>query len=202
LFPEHGVSIRSYKFQEERTAMYCPRCAAQNLDDAKFCRACGTNLLTVALALADQYHPARTDVDEEQAAQAEQSWLEKRTEGVSKIVKGAGLLLTSLLIGVAMGLFSNAPDWMIIWIAMVGWMAVWGVISLTSGISDVLASRLMARQLNQKATTASALQSSAIEEQKMLPDVPATNRLSAPPSVTERTTELLPNQPPASNRAR
>ncbi|MBA2732993.1 MAG: zinc-ribbon domain-containing protein, partial [Acidobacteria bacterium] len=31
--------------------MYCPRCSAQNLDDAKFCRACGTNLETVALAL-------------------------------------------------------------------------------------------------------------------------------------------------------
>ena len=39
--------------------MFCPRCAAQNLDDAKFCRACGTNLETVALALADKYHPAK-----------------------------------------------------------------------------------------------------------------------------------------------
>ena len=31
--------------------MYCPRCATQNLDGSKFCRACGTNLETIAIAL-------------------------------------------------------------------------------------------------------------------------------------------------------
>ena len=30
--------------------MYCPRCATQNLDGAKFCRACGTNLEARLLA--------------------------------------------------------------------------------------------------------------------------------------------------------
>jgi len=31
--------------------MYCPKCAAQNLEDAKFCRYCGTNLSLVPQAL-------------------------------------------------------------------------------------------------------------------------------------------------------
>lgn len=38
--------------------MFCPRCAAQNLDDAKFCRACGTNLETVALEVAVEASPS------------------------------------------------------------------------------------------------------------------------------------------------
>ena len=38
--------------------MYCPRCAAQNNDDAKYCRACGENLSAVALLLEKRL-PAR-----------------------------------------------------------------------------------------------------------------------------------------------
>lgn len=178
--------------------MYCPRCATQNLDDAKFCRACGTNLETVALALNDQYHPPNREANEEQA---EKSWLEKRSEGTGKIVKGAGLLGASLLIGVALGLFSNQADWIIIWVGLVGWMACWGFIELTSGIHALYESGFMARQLKEKAA-GTPLQSSPGAEPKRLPDAPTTNRLAIPPSVTERTTELLTNQPPASKQAR
>src|SRR5258705_4453569 len=32
--------------------MYCPRCAAPNNDDMKFCRACGENLTVVAQAMS------------------------------------------------------------------------------------------------------------------------------------------------------
>ncbi len=103
--------------------MYCPRCAAQNLDDAKFCRGCGTNLETVALALADQYQPKKRAAAKGKPAKPEKSWAEKRTEGTTSLVKGAGLLGASLLIGVALGLFSNQADWIIIWVGLVGWMA-------------------------------------------------------------------------------
>ena len=178
--------------------MYCPRCAAQNLDDARFCRGCGTNLETVALALSDQYHPAKRGGDEDLA---EESWLEKRSEGTGAIVKGAGLLGASLLIGVALGLFSNQPDWIIIWVGLAGWMACWGFISLTSGIHALMESRFMERQLKQKAAEA-AIQSSPMDDPSLLPDAPVTNRLSFPPSVTEHTTELLTNPPPTSKQAK
>lgn len=181
--------------------MYCPRCATQNLDDAKFCRACGTNLEAVALALINQYHPAQRGVDEDSIAKAEERWLEKRSEGTGKIVKGAGLLGASLLIGVALGLFSNQADWIIIWVGLVGWMACWGFIELTSGIHALFESRFMTRQMKQK-TTGTAIQSSTGDDQKLLPDAPTTNRLGIPPSVTERTTELLANQPPPSKQTR
>ena len=34
--------------------MFCPRCAAQNVDDAKFCRACGADISLVPQALTGQ----------------------------------------------------------------------------------------------------------------------------------------------------
>ena len=31
--------------------MYCPKCGSQNIENAQFCRACGTNLSSVSQAL-------------------------------------------------------------------------------------------------------------------------------------------------------
>ena len=34
--------------------MFCPKCAAQNIDGAKFCRVCGANISLVPAALSGQ----------------------------------------------------------------------------------------------------------------------------------------------------
>src|SRR5437016_4966878 len=34
--------------------MYCPKCAIQNIDNARFCRGCGTDLAAVSQALTGQ----------------------------------------------------------------------------------------------------------------------------------------------------
>lgn len=176
--------------------MYCPRCAAQNLDDVKFCRACGTNLETVALALSDQQHPAKLSKDKDEELETEKSWLEKRREGMDGIVKGTGLMGASLLIGVALGLFSNAPDWIIIWAGLAGWMACWGFISLVSGIGALAEARFMRRQLGQTTGEAAAptAQPLSSADARILPDSLNTPKLSPPPSVTEHTTKPLNKQ--------
>ena len=176
--------------------MYCPRCATQNLDDVKFCRACGTNLETVALALSDQYHPAKPSEDEDEEPKRAKSWLERRKEGMDGIVKGTGLLGASLLIGVAFGLFSNAPDWIIIWASLAGWMACWGFISIVSGIGALAESRFLRRQLGQTTVeaTAKAAQPLPSADLRMFPDALDTSKLSQPPSVTEHTTKSLSKQ--------
>ncbi len=173
--------------------MYCPRCAEQNLDNVKFCRACGTNLETVALALSDQYHRSKLSEDNDEDLKPEKSWLEKRREGVDGLVKGAGLMGASLLIGVALGIFSNTADWIIIWAGLAGWMACWGFISLVSGIGALIESRFLLRQLGQTAsvTAASTAQPLSADDPRRLPDTPATPMLSPPSSVTEHTTKTL-----------
>jgi hypothetical protein len=182
--------------------MYCPRCATQNLDDAKFCRACGTNLETVALALSDEYRPAKPSKGKGKAEKPAKSWPEKRSEGVKNVVEGAGLLAAAILIGVALGLFSNQPDWIFVWLVFVGWMACWGVISLISGIGDVLEAKFMMRQTGQmtSGTDAPEAQLPSANNPAMLPERSAAHNLF-PTSVTEHTTEPLIKQPPTSKRA-
>ena len=171
--------------------MYCPRCAAQNLDDAKFCRACGTNLESVALALSGEHRPAKLGKDRGGDTLDEMSWLEKRNEAVSSIIKGTGLMAASLLIGVALGLFSKAADWIIIWVGLAGWMACWGVISMTSGIGTLLESKSMLRYIKRTSqeTLAPAAQSLLADDSRRIPDA-----LAPPISVTEYTTEPLPKE--------
>jgi hypothetical protein len=50
----------------EVSKMFCPRCAAQNLEDAKFCRSCGANISLVPQAVSG-------DLAERLAAEGESS---------------------------------------------------------------------------------------------------------------------------------
>ncbi|HKR01224.1 MAG TPA: zinc-ribbon domain-containing protein [Pyrinomonadaceae bacterium] len=172
--------------------MYCPRCAAQNLDDSKFCRGCGTSLEAVALALSGQYDLSAGKAG---TAKAKGDWLEKRSEGRSAIVKGAGLMAASLLIGIALGLFSNQADWIIIWVGAAGWLACWGVISLFSGVNAFIESKFIRRQLEEMANETAAQAQAQLppsDKPAMLPEgTPAAPGLSHQPSITEPTTVPL-----------
>jgi hypothetical protein len=180
--------------------MYCPRCATQNLDGAKFCRACGSNLETVALALAQQLDPIHTDNDAATKPNAGENKLEKRRDGMAKIVLGLGLVSASALVGAALALFSNKPDWIIIWMIFAGWMACWGVVSLVAGIAALIESSFTPHRSKQIAgktvsPTTTPLQSKGDHELLS----PSTNpKLTPPSSITEHTTELLNEQYPTS----
>ena len=180
--------------------MFCPRCAAQNLDDAKFCRACGTNLETVALALADKYHPAKKEGKGVQ--DPFEGWMETRKKGVNKIARGTGLLVSSLLIAVALGLFSHTPDWIIIWMCMVGWMAVIGVISILTGTAGLMESRFLRRQLGQASGAAAPpVQPLPAGDRVIINDALTSPMLRPQSSVTEHTTtRLIKPEPPSNSR--
>ena len=151
--------------------MFCPRCAAQNLDDAKFCRGCGTGLESVALALSGEF-------------QAPTSWMELRKSGLARIVRGGGLLSASVLVGAAMGIFSGLNDWIFVWIVFAGWMACWGVFATIGGITDLIDSNFKRRQEE------SELGSSSLKQRQLVNRELATAQI-APPSVAEQTTRSL-----------
>ena len=176
--------------------MFCPRCAAQNLEGAKFCRACGTNLEPVALALSD---PASANV-----IKLEKSWPQKRSEGVAAIVKGIGLMAASLLIGVALGIFSNQADWIFVWMVVAGWMACWGVISLTYGTHELIESKSMRREFEERSSEQflRPARAETANDWAALPEPVITNKLAGAPSVTEGTTELLIKESQTSDPAR
>ena len=99
--------------------MYCPQCGAQNTDDTKYCRACGTNVGVVSLALKNPDQLVANALGKKG-----KDWLTKRREGITTLIKGSGLVGASTLVGVLLGLFSNTNDWTLSgWDSRVGWRA-------------------------------------------------------------------------------
>ena len=167
--------------------MYCPQCAAQNADGAKFCRACGTDIEAVALALTNKIPPPG-------------AWLEKYGEGKHKVIRGAILLGAALLFAGVPALFIGVIfPLVMLWTVFFGWMAGWGIVSLASGVGEMVKSKTMLRQTGQLdgglITTAPSGLSSAAHEPRMLGEVTRAEPYSQL-SVTEHTTELLGEQPP------
>jgi hypothetical protein len=172
--------------------MFCPRCAAQNLDGAKFCRACGTNLETVALALAQQVEPSQSDKVIAKKPTSGEPELEKRSTGLANIVRGLGLISASAFVGAALALFSGKPDWIIIWMIFAGWMACWGIMCVVSGIAALVGTgvtALQGRRTEGKTVSPTSPLESGDDQEKLLPSAPP--KLSLPGSITEHTTELL-----------
>jgi zinc-ribbon domain len=167
--------------------MYCPQCATQNADNAKFCRACGTDLGAVASVLTSKVPPPG-------------AWLEKYGEGKRKVIMGAILMGAALLIGGLPALFLGVIfEWVMLWTVFFGWLAGWGVVSLASGVGEVVKSKTMLRQVKQfgggLTTTEPSELPSAAHEPRMLGDATRAKPYS-PSSVTEQTTELLGERPP------
>ena len=167
--------------------MFCPRCAAPNTDDAKFCRACGTNLATVSLVLSDPQHLSPAALEKVASILSV-----KRRDGISKLIHGTGWIGASTIVGVALGLFSNTNDWIFVWLGLASWMACVGIIQWSQGINKLIEARYLSAELK------SAVADSAFGKPQMhsgepaaLPEVPKTNELPRPGSVTDRTTELL-----------
>ena len=86
--------------------MFCPKCAAQNLDEAKFCRACGADISLVPQALTGQLARADDDLSE----------FDER--GRSRVERGARNLaggLCYLLLFLAVMFYFRQFWWMTFW---------------------------------------------------------------------------------------
>lgn len=176
--------------------MYCPQCAAQNIDGAKFCRACGSDLEIITLALTN---PAalRTKPTETTPAKPKDR-LEKKIEGVHNTILGVCLLSASLLIGVALAIFlARDVPWILIWMVFFGWMAVWGAFALAGGLGALVESRMRLGQQEPAVIAApdTAELLPAAREMPTIANRPVTDETSPQVSVTERTTDLLGKSP-------
>jgi hypothetical protein len=168
--------------------MYCPRCATQEVDSGKFCRACGADLEPVALALADQPSFAVSKGNAGKGVQnTDAVWLKKRSKATRNTIQGGILLGTALLIGVALGLFTHNPDWMVIWTVFFGWMACWGAISLAFGIGGIFESRTILQQIEEPASGTALFEDPGMVTDPLAPSASAV-------SITENTTEPLRNE--------
>lgn len=164
--------------------MYCPRCAVQNLDDAKFCRACGADIRLVPQALMG-------NLDEDKIAAHPKK--EKKREpatvdaGLKNIFQGLGLLIIFLT---GMFVFRGAF-----------WVTIWFIIPALSSFGEGIGQLIRARQEEQQLMSPPPMSGSEIFRPAPLaapvsdfrqlssPDTAEMRR--TPASVTEATTRHL-----------
>jgi hypothetical protein len=168
--------------------MYCPRCAAKNLDDAKFCRACGADIRLVPQALQGSLHAGvGTDKGEALADKKEKKRKPATLDGgLSDIFKGFGLLIIFLI-----GLFVFRGAF---------WVTIWFIIPALASMGEGIGQLIRARQeqtlltttpyaVDERARTAPLAPASGFKE---LASPDTAEIISNPPaSVTEMTTRHL-----------
>ena len=152
--------------------MYCPNCASQNNDDAKFCRTCGSNLSLISQALTGELPQGRHGKHGKSHKNPPSV-----ANGVATIIGGLGFIVT------AFGCLYYAPAGQIWWF----WMFIPAFGAIGTGVAECLRAKQLA--------------SPAAGHAQVAPHQPNTNELPpqrtpselpAPPSsVTESTTRLF-----------
>jgi hypothetical protein len=148
--------------------MYCPRCGKNGSLEQKFCRACGFQLDQVMELL----EPQETHVDDQNLAQ-----FKLRRIGSIVVISTISLALCAVCGAIIWAMVTGG---MPIWFGILGLLVL---IGMTSGFIFLGLSQLKAEK------TASQMTLDSNQTTTSLPDQPA---LNVPPSVTERTTNLLP----------
>jgi len=152
--------------------MYCPRCAAQNRPEQKYCRQCGLALPAVRLA-------AEGRVDEALAGL-------KRSEGA--LSGGAVTLLIFLLIALVNFFFSSEKSWGMLFNMVLGLLIAGPIIF--AGLRRLERAMELLEAADQPARPALDPTRAAAPAGAAFPPAPDTDPLSvpAPRSVTEQTT--------------
>src|ERR1051326_4127318 len=171
--------------------MFCPKCAAQNADDARFCRACGTDISLVPQAVTGQL-AQRLSADEDDrdfTRRGRRRRREKRKPTVERAVRE--IIMGLAFVFIAFAVRDWAPAGHIWWF--------WMFIPAASGLADGISIFLRLREEKQKlAPPAYAPQQTAFppppQQAGVLPPR-NTGEIVPPPSVTENTTRLLDNVP-------
>jgi hypothetical protein len=180
--------------------MFCPNCAAQNLDGASFCRVCGANISLVPQALSGQLPQAPEPDDfgsrggrkrERDRARRRGREIEPSLEkGIMNVFIGLGFIVAAIAI---MLRFPGGVFW--------GWsFFIPGFSTLGKGVGAIVASqRSQAGSLPTAGSPGAYFGQSGSAPAPMLggTSAPRTGELRAPvPSVTEGTTRHLGAEAP------
>ena len=155
--------------------MYCPQCATQNIDSARFCRSCGANLSLVPQALSGRLPEDQSDKVERVIRGA----IKRRREpnlgrGIRKTSMGLAFLLIVAALFFAGG--SNGVRGI--------WLLIPAFLLLGKGIGEIITAVGTERATRQIAIPPATLRTNELSPHPIYDTV-------APPSVTENTTRHL-----------
>lgn len=176
--------------------MFCPQCAAQNIDGASFCRVCGANISLVSQAMTGRLPQAAPtdglDYLKRKRRQREEARPATLERGIVKLFVGLGFIAAALAV---MFRFPGGFTW--------GWaLFIPAFSSIGKGIAQIVAvrearagrlpgagdySRVFAQRPLNNSATATLGEPPARATGELLP---------SPPSVTEGTTRHLGTEAP------
>jgi hypothetical protein len=165
--------------------MFCPKCATQNGDDARFCRSCGTDISLVPQAVSGSLaeRMAAAEEDDTRHGRRRRSRGE-RPPSIERAVKG--IFLGIAFVFIAFAARAWAPAGNIWWF----WMFIPAALHLASGIG---AFARLANEGKRREAPTYAPPTTAVPPPRPLSALPQrdTGEMPPPPSVTEGTTRHL-----------
>jgi hypothetical protein len=170
--------------------MYCPKCGAQNIEDARFCRGCGADIGLVAQALTGHLPDKRAvGYDAEGKPYDESGRRIRRRKEAPRLDKAISNVFTGIgFIIVALSVFLFAPAGKVWWF----WMLIPAFSMLGGGIAEYVRFKQSGGEDVKLPGSESrpAIQSPPARA-SALPPPRNTSELVPPPSVTEGTTRHL-----------
>ena len=166
--------------------MFCPKCATQNMDNARFCRACGADISLVPAALTGHIPetPAVVGEEETRASRRGRRRSKKKPPTHAKAFENLGVGVAFLIISIVVAF--AVPSGRFWWF----WLLIPTFACFGEGIGQLMQLR---RELPPPtASMLSATELSAHDPAGHLPPTRNTSEIMAqPPSVTEGTTRHL-----------
>jgi zinc-ribbon domain len=171
--------------------MFCPKCATQNVDNARFCRACGSDISLVPAALTGRIPQAPAVIEDEDELRSHRRSRRRRKKEPTyeKAFENLGVGLAFLIISTVIALF--VPSGRFWWF----WLLIPTFACLGEGLGQLIRLR---RELSPATMSDSTPElSSSGTAGELPPPVRGTSEIMAPPpSVTEGTTRHLGTEAP------
>jgi hypothetical protein len=167
--------------------MFCPKCATQNADDARFCRGCGTDISlvpqAVSGALAERMAAAEEE-DDRRDRRRRRRHRDDRLPSVDRAVRG--IFLGAAFLFVAFAVRTWAPAGNIWWF----WMFIPAAVNLADGIATAARLSQEGKKRNRQPYVPTQ---AAVPPPRPVSALPQreTGEMIPPPSVAEGTTRHL-----------
>ena len=169
--------------------MFCPKCAAQNQDGAKFCRACGTDISLVPQALTGTLPEARAvgyDVEGKPYDAHGRRIRRQDTPSLDEGIKHAFIGIGFLFVTLALAFSRMGRGW---WF----WMLIPAFTMIGKGVAEIIRAR-QARGAQHSVPQPFIPAPTAVPPATRANPLPPRNTaelMPTPPSVTEGTTRHL-----------
>ncbi len=167
--------------------MFCPQCAAKNLEGASYCRVCGANISLIPQALSGQLPQAREDDEGLEYGRQALRKLSRRGPSLEHAFKKIFMGIAFVLISAALAFSPMGRAW---WF----WMLIPAFSMIGSGVAQYVRFREREKTSFQSGSMSQPMQSP--RQVDAFPSRSTGELVPPPPSVTEGTTRHLGAEAP------